>query len=170
MSKEEENTKQFLTWYEKYADDLFRYCFFKSSDREASLEIVQDVFGRMWQNIQKGREFENARAFLYASARNSVIDLYRKKKTISLDALEEETGFEAQIDYTQGDLNKMEAERILGRADELEGSYKEVVMLRFVNDLSVQEIAKLLGEKENNISVRIHRALEKLKKLYIPKK
>ncbi len=166
MSKDKENTRLFLKWYEEYSDGLFRYCFFKIGDREHSLEIIQDVFARLWQTIQKGNILDNPKAFLYTSARNSVIDWYRKKKPVSLDALDE-VGFEVpSSDYSSVDMDKMEASRVIKKADELEEMYREVIILRFVNDLSVAEIAELLGEKENNISVRIHRALDKLKKLY----
>ncbi len=165
MSKEEQK-KQFLEWYEEYADDLFRYCIFKTGDRESALEIVQNVFVRLWQTLQKGQDLDNARAFLYASARNSVIDGYRKKKAVSLDALDE-AGFEAPSEPGMSETDKIDASRILKIAESLEEKYREVIILRFVNDLSVTEIAELLGEKENNISVRIHRALDQLKKRYV---
>ncbi len=65
--------------------------------------------------------------------------------------------------------DRLEVERIIEKAGKLEEKYREVIILRFVNDLSVAEIAELLGEKENNVSVRLHRALEKLRKIYIKK-
>lgn len=154
--------------YEKHADELFRYSFFKTGEREQSLEIVQEVFMKAWAGMQRGMVMDNPKAFLYASTRNAVTDWYRKKKAISLDELHE-AGFDAEHETNGNSFDGLEAERILAKTGLLEDKYREVIILRFVNDLTVTEIAELLDEKENNISVRIHRALEKLRKIYIKK-
>jgi RNA polymerase sigma-70 factor (ECF subfamily) len=165
MSNDNENKGQFLDLYERYSDELFRYCFFKTGNREQSLEMIQDVFMKFWSASQKGMHPENPKAFLYASVRNGVTDWYRKKKPVSLDEMDE-LGFEVAFDMGLSDIDRLEAERIIKRADKLEDKYREVIVLRFVNDLSIAEIAELVGEKENNVSVRLHRALEKLRIIY----
>ena len=169
MSNEKEQKKQFLSLYEKHSDELFRYCFFKTASREQSLEIVQEIFLKVWVSIQNGTIMDNPKAFLYAATRNAITDWYRKKKPVSLDDLHE-IGFDAPIEEEHArNYDNLEVERILEKASKLEDKYREVIVLRFVNDLSVAEIAVLLGEKENNVSVRIHRALEKLRKIYVRK-
>ncbi len=168
MSNEKDNKKQFLDLYEKHADELFRYCFFKTGVREQSLEIVQEVFMKAWVSMGNGMIMDNPKAFLYASVRNAVTDWYRKKKPVSLDELSEE-GFDAPYETSGRNTDKLEAERILEKTAKLEDKYREVIILRFVNDLTVTEIAAMLGESENNVSVRLHRALEKLRKIYIKK-
>jgi len=169
MSNEKEQREQFLDSYEKYADELFRYCFFKTGLRDTALEIVQETYLKVWVLMERGKVFDNPRAFLYTSVRNSVTDWYRKKKTVSLDALNEE-GFDASDETAKiSPTDRLEVERIIEKSAKLEEKYREVIILRFVNDLSVTEIAALLGEKENNISVRLHRAIEKLRKIYIKK-
>ncbi len=67
MSNEKENREQFLELYEKHADELFRYCFFKTGLREISLEIVQETFMKTWVSMEKGDHFDNPKAFLYAA-------------------------------------------------------------------------------------------------------
>ncbi len=47
----------------------------------------------------------------------------------------------------------------------LPDNYREVIVLRFANNLTITEIAEIIGENENAVSVRIHRALKKLKEL-----
>ncbi len=168
MSNEKEQKKQFLELYEKHADELFRYCFFKTSSREQSLEIVQEIFMKAWVGMQNGMIMDNPKAFLYASVRNAITDWYRKKKPVSLDELNEE-GFDAMYETEGKHYDKLESERILEKTAKLEEKYREVITLRFVNDLSITEIAELLGENENNVSVRLHRALEKLRKIYVKK-
>lgn len=168
MSNEKEQKRQFLDLYEKHSDELFRYCFFKTGSREQSLEIVQEIFMKVWMSLQNGMVMDNPKAFVYASTRNAITDWYRKKKPVSLDEMSEE-GFDATYEVEGKSFDKLEAERILEKTAKLEEKYREVIILRFVNDLSVTEIAELLGEKENNVSVRLHRALEKLRKIYVKK-
>lgn len=168
MSNEKEYKKMFLDLYEKHSNELFRYCFFKTGGREQSLEIVQEVFMKTWVSMQNGGIFDNPKAFLYAATRNAVTDWYRKKKAVSLDELSE-AGFDATYETEGNNFDKLEVERIIDKAGKLEEKYREVIILKFVNDLSVTEIAEMLGESENNISVRIHRGLEKLRKIYVKK-
>jgi RNA polymerase sigma-70 factor (ECF subfamily) len=168
MSNEEEQSKEFLRIYEKYIDELFRYSFFKTGNKEQSTELVQEVYMKTWKTMQNGQTLGNSRAFLYTLLRNAITDWYRKNKPVSLDALQEE-GFDFPQAEEGNAFDNLEAARILETSSKLEEKYREVIVLRFVNDLTVSEIAQVLGEKENNVSVRIHRALEKLKKLYLKK-
>jgi RNA polymerase sigma factor (sigma-70 family) len=96
-----------------------------------------------------------------------IIDWYRKKKSVSLDALEE-TGFEAEAFSMLGADSESEVKRILDAITELDAKDKEVVLLRFVEGLDPKDIAEILEESANVVSVRINRAIEKVqKKLHI---
>jgi len=164
MSNDTQNRSQFLDIYKKHSDELFRYSFFKTANRDISLEIVQEVFMKVWSAFDRGEYPDNVKAFLYTSVRNAITDWYRKKKPLSLDGLME-VGFDAKAEEVSYS-DKFDVEKIIEKANDLEEMYREIIILRFVNDLSIKEIAKLLNERENNISVRIHRAIDKLKKQY----
>ena len=94
--------KEFLEAYEKYADALFRYCYFRLSDEEKAKDVVQDTFLKTWDYIAQGKSITEMSAFLYRVARNCIVDQYRKRKTTSLDRLQEK-GFEPRLD-TRGRL------------------------------------------------------------------
>ena len=148
--------------YDEHSDAIFRYCYFKVSDREKAIDLTQDVFVKVWQYLLAGNQVENMKALLYKVARNLIIDEYRKKKFDSLDTMSD-AGFEP-VDTGQLDtISIVEAGLLVDRIKELPDAYSEVVFMRYVDDLSVKEIAEALGENENNISVRIHRGLHKLK-------
>lgn len=162
-----EKIKQELTdAYEKFGDAIFRYCFGQTSDREKALDLTQETFTRAWQYLASGKEIEQIRPFLYRIATNAIIDDRRKRKTVSLDALMEE-GF----DYANGTNEReqkeitFESEHAVELIKKLDEKYKDVLMLRYVDEMSVKEIAEIVGESENNVSVRIHRGLDKLEKL-----
>lgn len=153
--------------YNEYSDAIFRYCYFKISDREKALDFVQETYARTWQYIFNGNEIENIKTFLYTTARHIIIDEYRKKKAVSLDDLIEK-GIEPYLEIEEALYLSLEVERVMEYVRELPESYSSILIMRYVNDLSVKEIASILNESENVISVRIHRGLNKLKGMIVP--
>lgn len=163
-----DDRQKFEKAYEEYADSIFRYLFLKTRDRQRAVDLTQDTYIQTWEYMAKGNEIREMRPFLYRVAHNSwVKSLRHLSKQISLDELSD-AGWQPADDY---DIEKEAAEIeqqgfVMKRLDELDDIYKEVLLLRFVEGLKVGEIAALLGETENVISVRIHRARAKLKTLY----
>lgn len=168
-SAEEKNDlkKRFLEVYEQHSDALFRFSYYKLSDREKAKDVVQDTFVKVWEYLSAEGEIKNIKALMYKIASNAIIDNYRKKKESSLDLLledgfdpAEEGGAEHMIDKVNGSL----ALKLLSQLDE---SLQEILLMRYVDGLSVQEIAEIHDERENTISVKIHRALKELNELFV---
>lgn len=159
-----EMEQSFLTLYDQFAEPIFRHCYFRVSSREVAEDLTQESFMRVWNYLAKGMTIDNPKAFLYRIAGNLVIDYYRKKKDASLEALSEE-GFNPVGDDAISILNYATGQHMLSLIEKMEPLYREVLVLRYVDDLSLSQIAKIVGESENVVSVRIHRAIEKLKKL-----
>ncbi len=155
----------FLEAYEAYANALFRHCYFKTSNRELAKDIVQETFCRTWSYISEGRKVENMRAFLYRVAGNAIIDEMRKRKVSSLDALEEE-GFTPVDEHALDGKTFAEGQEALRVLQLVEEPYRTTISMRYVEGLSPREIAETLGETENVISVRLHRAVKKLRDAY----
>jgi RNA polymerase sigma-70 factor (ECF subfamily) len=159
--------KEFLEAYETYSDAIFRYCYFQTSNREQSLDLAQDVFTKAWEYLSSGKEVTHMKAFLYRIATNAVIDWRRKKKAVSLDKMVEE-GFDVRSGTNEIESKEIffEAKQAVKLIGELDEKYREVLLLRYVDELSIKEIAEIVGETENNVSVRIHRGLEKIKQIF----
>ena len=159
-----------------HSDALFRHAFFRLSNRDRAQELTQEAFLKTWDFLRKGGDVRDFKSFLYRILNNLIIDEYRKRKSSSLDEiLEDDTGaFEARM--SEG--SRIEAEEaldektigahILKRMEELPPMYRDAVTMRFVDELSPKEIAEMLGESENVISVRIHRGIAKLRQLCKP--
>lgn len=162
-----ETIKQaFLKAYEEFSDAIFRYCYAQTSSRETATDLAADTFTKAWQYIADGKTVEQMRPFLYRIATNAIIDYRRKKKESSLDAMMEEGYDYADSTDIVGEREAMfESEQAMAILAELDDKYKDVLMMRYVEDMSVKDIAQAIGESENNTSVRIHRGLDKLKKL-----
>ncbi len=169
----DEVQQAFSQAYERYSDELFRHCALRLSDRERALEITQEAFLRTWKYLSGGQEIEELRPFLYRTLKNLIIDEYRKMKTYSLEAMvNEEEGQTVESFLPSDDSNTLEAavgrfegKRAIEMLARLPDSYKEVLLLRYVDGFSPKEIAGELSESENTVSVRLHRALKKLRDL-----
>lgn len=168
MSQEQ----QFLSAFDSYADALFRHCYFRTSDRERSLEMVQDTFAKGWEYLQEGKTVVHFRPFLYKILNNLIIDEYRKRQTVSLDAiLEDEQVSEGNFEELRDDSaaqwpERIDAQKVHTALAALPEHYREVVTLRYIDGLSPKEIAELVEESENVVSVRIHRGLKQLRRYF----
>jgi len=153
---------QFLIAYDDLADSLFRHCYFKVGDKEKAKDIVQETFMKTWNSLVSGEVILNLKAYLYKVANNLIIDFYRKKKESSLDSLTDE-GFDVADDSQRQTIHQAEVTVLREAIGKLEDQFREVVSMRYVSGLSPQEIATVLGESENAVSVRINRGVKKLK-------
>ena len=162
--------KVFMESYEEFSDAIFRYALFQTSNKETALDITQDTFIKTWQYLQKGAEVENIKAFLYRVAKNLIIDHRRKKKSSSLDQI-----LEAGVDFTEEenvleekekDFEKaQDKERVLKAIEKIDEKYKEILLMRYIEEMSIKEIGDILDKSQNHVSVMLHRGVEKLKKL-----
>ncbi len=155
----------FLEAYDAFADAIFRHCYFRVSDRERAKDLMQETFTRAWQHLKGGEDVTNIKAYLYQIANNLIVDYYRKKKDLSLDIMQEE-GFDPGFDdreHLENFIAGSEAKELLGQLDD---SHREVIVMRYIDDLSVTEIANTIGVSQNVVSVRLYRALKKLRNLF----
>jgi RNA polymerase sigma-70 factor (ECF subfamily) len=155
----------FLEAFETYNDAIFRYCFFETSNREVGRDLAQETFTKAWQYMEQGKEVTHMKAFLYRIAGNLVIDYRRKKKSVSLDSMMEE-GYDLEHEEEESLGNAFDGQKLMELLQDVGSTYRDVIIMRFVDDLSIKEIAQITGETENNVSVRIHRGTEKLRTLY----
>lgn len=150
--------------YDQYADAIFRHCYLRLSNREVGKDLMQETFLKAFQYAEKGQKIENLRALLYRIANNLVIDYVRKFKESSLDAMQE-AGFDP-TGADDRDLGKnLEQQRVIRELSKLDPEDRQVITLRFIDELKPQEIADILDLSANVVSVRIHRALKDLKDL-----
>jgi RNA polymerase sigma-70 factor (ECF subfamily) len=171
LYKIKKNDKEaFVKAYDLYVDQIHRFIYFKVGSREEAEDLCSAVFLKTWNYILENtlKDHKTLKALLYKIARNLIIDHYRKnknKETISLDG---DNGIQI-IDEQQGAAKVMELKTDLlvleTKLPELKDEYREVIILRFVNELSIKEIAEILDKPKGNIRVLIFRALKALKEL-----
>jgi RNA polymerase sigma-70 factor (ECF subfamily) len=156
----------FLEHFRMYGDAIFRFLMVKVTNRELAEDYTQEVFMRYWQSLREGKEMTNTRAYLYTIAHNLAKDWYRKKKADSLDA-KMDTGFEP-VSSDANPLLDASYTEVLAVIEDLEENDREVLMLRFIEGLDPKDIAEIIDESANVVSVRLNRAMKRLKeKLHV---
>jgi RNA polymerase sigma factor (sigma-70 family) len=159
--KQEALEKIFIETFDQFGDAIFRFCVVKVSDVELAEDMTQEVFTRYWQYVRDEKEITNARAFLYTIAGNLAKDWYKKKKSVSL-----EQNIEAGLAVPDRGLNQevlSEYKAALGAMEAMEDRDRQVLFLRFVEGFEPKQIAEMLDETPNAVSVRLNRAMVKLK-------
>jgi RNA polymerase sigma-70 factor (ECF subfamily) len=158
----------FLAAYDEYADGIFRFVLSKTSDREVAHDLAQETFTKVWDYCAKGGEIAQWKAFLFRTAYNLIVDYYRKKRSISLDELAEDQGFIPADTKMRSASDEAEDARLRRALETLDDTYRDVLILRYVEDMPVRDIAVALGLSENVVSVRIHRGVKVMReKLHV---
>jgi RNA polymerase sigma-70 factor (ECF subfamily) len=154
--------KAFKQLYDRYFKDIYRFIYFKVGAVESAEDTASDTFFKVWHYIKQGKRIRNVRALLYQTARNKIIDYYRKKQDEQLEEVERipfiGVNLEEQTDRT------VALEKVYAQLRELKEEYREVVELRYVYELSHSEIGSIIGKKSGAVRVLLHRALSELKK------
>lgn len=159
--------QKILKWlYDDNIDALYRYTYFKmQSNEEEALDIIQESFYKLGQELIKGKKIENLKSYIYRMISNKIIDYYRKNIPISLeeqidnfwDTFEDTSNIE-NITYA-----KLEVEKVYQILAWLDDFDKDIFILRFIEELSPKEIAERYNADVNSITVRLHRLKAKVK-------
>ena len=114
--------------------------------------------------MSDGKTVENIRALLYRIATNIIIDESKKKQSSSLDKIMDE-GFAPFTDSRQKTQDYFTAKELIVIIKSLDEKYSNVILMKYVEELSTEEIAFALGETENNVYVMISRGLKLVRKI-----
>lgn len=166
ISKKEIRLQEVLSMaHNDYERGMKTHAFFKVHDHEKGEDLVQDTFMKTWMYLVKGGEISTMKAFLYHILNHLIVDEYRKHKALSLDMLLEK-GFEQGDGDHKRIFDIMDGKTAVILIRRLPRTYQKVMRLRYVQGLSINEIALITGQSKNTIAVQAHRGLEKLKMLY----
>ncbi len=156
---------------EQFQNRLLRYLLYLTGNRA----LAEDLFQETWIRVlERGSQYNGRTRFetwLFAVARHLVIDFYRRRTPVSLDALAAEDGSEAPIEFPDEhgpspfDMlsGREDAERIGSALERLPAIYREVLVLRFQEDMKLEEIATVTGAPLSTVKSRLHRGLDALR-------
>ena len=155
----------FAQLYEEYFDRIYRYITFKIGNRTEAEDMTQQVFLNAIKSISsfkwKSIPFS---AWLFRIAHNQMVDYFRKKAkhaTISLDEVLVSNGNNPQLVAEQN----LDIERLLLATEQLTQAQREVISLRFASELSIAQVAEVMGKSQGAVKALQHSAIVALRKI-----
>lgn len=164
VAGEEAAWHSFIAEYERR---IFAFLYRLEGHREEALDLTQEVFMRAWRSIGTFKVGERALPWLFQIARNTQIERHRRKQLgrFSLDEAHEELGFEVSSEATspaQRAEDLADQDRVQRALQQLAPEYREALVLRFMEDLPYEEIARLQEVALGTAKSRVYRAKEQL--------
>ncbi len=154
--------------YSHYQPKIYRFVYLKVGHREEAEDITHQVFLNAWQKIEsyKFKELPFG-AWVYRIARNRIIDHYRtKKNNLSLDgnellrdSLKSDTKIDQEIDFS------LNVEKIKTAIKSLKPEQQDVIVLRFIEELSIKEVSSIVKKSQIAVKLIQHRAVKDLKRI-----
>ena len=145
--------------YDMFADRIRRFLAFKLPRNEDADELAGEVFLRGWEYMTSSA-VNNLNAFFFRIARNLVADFYRKYKiTEDLDAVSDK---DDGISVSEEIALKIESDELIESLRGIKDEYREVLVMRYLSEMEVGEIASALEKTSNSVRVLLHRAKKAL--------
>lgn len=157
------NLDSFSFLYERYIDAIYRFVYMKVFETPLAEDITSDIFFKVLNKINSYELDWKAsfKTWIYTIAQNTVIDFYRtKKKSHDIEEIIETASQEN--DFWQEIDNKDKLRKILAFLDTQSEKTKEIVVMRFWDDLSFKEISQITGESVDNCKKIVSRTLKKM--------
>ena len=162
--------EKFSRLYRHQVEKIYRFIFFKVETREVAEDLTSEVFRRTWIVYQlsfdpssEQEKIENPRAFLYQSARNMIIDHYRRQSKQSHISNEDLEIADTSQDTEKDQNLKIDVVRIHKALRGLKDEYQDVLVQYYLNNFSLREIAKDSGQSLSAVKITLHRARIALK-------
>ena len=154
--------------YDKLVVLIYRYIYYRVNHQDAE-DLTELVFLKAWENRKKYKNKKEASflAWLFRIAHNIVVDHYRtaaKTQTVELSEEIADLNYSSDnpADEVQLKFDQLKLARLIRKLPEIQ---QQVIVLKFVNDFSNAEIAKIIDKSVGAVRVIQYRALSRLKKL-----
>lgn len=155
--------KDFSKIYDQYISRIYRFIFLKVSSQEVAEDLCSETFLRGWKVFSNGEKVENPSALLYQIARNLITDHYREKGRAQFVSIHDSPVIDIHQDLAEKAVLNSDLEAIKRSLLGLKEDYQNVIIWRYLDDLPMADVAKMLGRSEEAARVLLHRALNSLK-------
>lgn len=157
----------FGEFYEFHLKEIYRYILFRVNDHDEAEDLTAKVFLEAWESListRREQKIRNIRAWIYRIARNKVIDYHRTRKP--QEPIDDNPDKRLQGAWLETELDDLFISRKLAEGvRQLPANYQEVIILRFVNQMSHAEVAEVMNITESHVRVLQYRALRQMREL-----
>lgn len=162
-----QDPEAFAELYDAYVQKMFRFISFKVGNRQVAEDLTSDLFLKLWEYLveRNKKEIQSLNGLIYRMARNIVIDYYRKQATVQECAVEDILHLSDSSDMTEQVHLDIEVQNMLVHIRSLKQEYQEVLLLRYIEELSIKEIAAVMEKRPGAVRVTLHRATKTLQEV-----
>ncbi len=151
---------EFIKFYNQYKDKIYNYFFYRVNFNVClSEDLTSEVFLKAFDKFDTFDRKQSFQAWIYRISKNHLINYYR----IAGRETDLEKVKNTQVDFVASIENSLEIERIINKIKKLDRSCRDVLLMRFVDQLSNKEIAEVLEKEEGTVRTQISRALKVLR-------
>lgn len=155
----------FAVVYDHFVDKIYRYVYYRVPKEDVE-DITEMVFLKAWEKLKQYKSGRKSfSAWIFRIAHNLVVDTYRFKKDKEFVELSpnvpEHRREHNPIKVTE---NSLHSDKLKTAISKIKKNYRQIVVLKFINELSNVEIAQVLNKSEGSVRILQFRALKALKK------
>lgn len=167
--------QKFILIYQNYVDEVYQYVFLRTGfNTPLAEDITQDIFLDVYKSLNNFRGLCSERTWIFKIAKNKIFDFYRKQysqhpETVAIDVLitEQLSDPKQDIDeYLQTDFKSQQVRECLSQ---LPQQYKVLLLLKYVEEKRVKEIAQIVDKSPKSVESMLQRAKGAFLKLYAEK-
>ncbi|MEK7171357.1 MAG: RNA polymerase sigma factor [Patescibacteria group bacterium] len=157
--------EQFTAYYEKHKTSIFNYILYRIGfNRDMAEDLTSDIFLKAFEHFDSYDKTRPFKTWIFTIAHNHLVNYYAgKKETLPL---EEALEIAKEVGSQNSAEHNMTMERILKLVSHLSESQKDLVLMKYVDDLGNEEIAKITGKEEGAIRTALSRATATLRDQY----
>ena len=159
--------KAFAKIFKKYYSDLLYYGVKLVSNEDLVKDELQELFSDLWKKRQNLSDITHVKAYLIKSFRRKVLKSLSKIRKINTVEIRETLVVEFQLSIEEliinGEQRNIDLNKLRASIEKLNKTQKEIIYLKFYNNLDYQEIAEITGLKYQSIRNSMHKALKVLR-------
>ncbi len=161
----------FAAVYDRYAPALLRHLSYRTPSKEIAEDLISKTFLKVWEYVKSGKKITYLKQFLYTTAQNALTDFYRRKNsadviTDDLTAYDRPDENDRTTIMLDREFDKVALAEALAK---IKPEFRDILVMRFIDELEINEVAKHINTTPNAVYVRIHRALKSLKEVLVEK-
>ena len=154
----------FARLYDRFVDKIFKYIYYKVGSRSEAEDMTAQVFLKAWEAIDRYEWTERPfSAWLYRIAHNLVVDYFRTRREVTPL---EESGLDNPEDLDRLAEQHLTTDMLRHAITRLTQDQQQVIILRFLEGFSTEQVAKIMGKQPGAVRTLQHRALAGLSVLF----
>lgn len=161
-------SSEFTQYYEQYKKPIFNYILYRAGfDRAYAEDLTAEIFLKAYEHFDSYDRSRPFKAWIYTIAHNHLINArMAKKETLPLDEKLEIVKEDINDDYGRNIDRKMMIEKIMSLVLLLPATQQELIIMRYINDMSNKETAEILEKEEGAVRTALSRAIAALREEY----